>query len=35
MCLPKTVTLMQGLSVLSAIDVESLATVPMNVLNRR
>ena len=31
----KTITLMQGLSVLSALDVERLATILMNVLNER
>ena len=35
LCLSKTITLMQGLSVLSATDVETLATIQMNVLNGR
>ena len=35
MCFPKTIILMQGLSVLSARDVERLAIVPMNVVNGR
>ena len=35
LCLPKTITLMQGLSMLSAIDVERFTIIPMNVLNGR